>query len=240
MEVAESRKKAKETGSKYYHGKPCKKCGSTVREYPKGACVDYQKHYYEANAERIREQNRKRYHEDEEYGESVRLRSAAVSREYYSANKDRINSIRRKNRRLNRTEENRKQREYIHRNPEIRRRKNARSAMACRYRRKVHATSKKLFPGQRELILSVYALRDQLREALGVELQVDHIIPLAGKRRCGLHCYENLRITTARENASKGNKKVDDDALSAPLFHYTLPCGSEIVIDREEFRRQYG
>jgi hypothetical protein len=44
----------------------------------------------------------------------------------------------------------------------------------------------------------------------GIRHNVDHIIPLKGKLVSGLHCESNLRIITAFENQSKGNKLVDD------------------------------
>lgn len=55
-------------------------------------------------------------------------------------------------------------------------------------------------------ISTIYAKCARLSIWLGVPHQVDHIVPLQSNFVCGLHCEDNLRITTATENFRKGNR----------------------------------
>lgn len=41
---------------------------------------------------------------------------------------------------------------------------------------------------------------------VGLDVQVDHRIPLRGKLVCGLHVHQNLRIVNSSLNKSKLNK----------------------------------
>jgi hypothetical protein len=59
-------------------------------------------------------------------------------------------------------------------------------------------------------IAAVYVQAEQFR-ALGLDIDVDHVIPLQGKTVCGLHVANNLRVCLASDNRSKGNKLLDSD-----------------------------
>jgi hypothetical protein len=54
----------------------------------------------------------------------------------------------------------------------------------------------------------IYQLAKQASELSGIPHEVDHIIPVRGRRVCGLHVPANLQIITQAENRKKGNSHV--------------------------------
>lgn len=56
-----------------------------------------------------------------------------------------------------------------------------------------------------ELIDDVYSLARVFRDD-GLRIDVDHVVPLRGKRVSGLHTHHNLRLLGSTENKSKSNR----------------------------------
>ncbi len=61
---------------------------------------------------------------------------------------------------------------------------------------------------------NIYYETRKLEKIFGVELNVDHVIPIKGKDVCGLHVPWNLMITTRLFNRSKGAKSLDIHRIS--------------------------
>ena len=80
-------------------------------------------------------------------------------------------------------------------------------AMKTRKRKiaKLNRTPFWLNDGQLLEMQSIYKYCASLR-AVGLDYEVDHIIPLQGKTVSGLHAPWNLQVITASENAAKGNR----------------------------------
>lgn len=135
--------------------------------------------YRRNNPEKVRQQNaswRKRYAEKKQ----------AMDAEYRKKNRDKIRTV------------------YVRWRAENRERANA--IWAARRARKLKATPAWLTDEHKEKIVSIYEQAALAEQLTGIKHHVDHIEPLQGKDRCGLHVPWNLQVLEARENISKGNR----------------------------------
>lgn len=55
------------------------------------------------------------------------------------------------------------------------------------------------------IIDGMYEAAEIFRQS-GVQMEVDHIIPLRGKTVCGLHTHDNLQLMVRSANAAKSNR----------------------------------
>lgn len=60
-------------------------------------------------------------------------------------------------------------------------------------------------PCSREAILAIYERAAHLTQLTGIEHHVDHVVPLRGRKVCGLHVPWNLQCLPKADNLAKSN-----------------------------------
>ena len=72
--------------------------------------------------------------------------------------------------------------------------------------RRYEATKRGAIPSWADnfVIEGMYELASVFRR-IGLNIHVDHIVPLKGKTVCGLHTHDNLQLLTGSENSRKFN-----------------------------------
>lgn len=81
-------------------------------------------------------------------------------------------------------------------------------------------------------IKAIYAECKRITMETGVKHEVDHIIPIQGKKVCGLHVPWNLRVITKAVNARKHARFGDDDVVG-----FLAERGYEIVYGINKLKR---
>ena len=197
-------------------------CKTCVREHSvirKEKIAEYGRVYRKLNKEKIAIKKR-------QYNRANKESVTAYRREYYKSNREQIikqrieyrkktidekrvyDQVRYKLNRasileyqkLNRTKILKQKRDYRRNFPE-------KSAANCAKRRaaKLQRTPPWLDKMYRLQIQEVYKRAQKIRNACGIDVQVDHIVPLQGENICGLHVPWNLQILTTHDNATKNN-----------------------------------
>ena len=182
------RKEAKAQNLKFYFtGKECKHGHVTKRYVSTGQCVDCCK---------ICDKNNTTYKRD--YHKKNKTQLNAKNKEWRKSNKAHVKAYNDKYRKEHPDKVKKWSKEYADRNPHVAKIKK------IKYRSKRKQATPPWY--EKDLIRQVYTMRDKLSKLWGIDLHVDHIVPLQGKNVCGLHCWDNLQLLEATINVSKSNK----------------------------------
>ncbi len=175
--------------------------------------------YRAKNREKILAKNRE-YARKAQQTEEGRAKKAAASRRHYLKHKERILARNQKYYKQyyaeNTDKENSRRKRHMDKHKDYYNeyhkwyRENNRGkfvAKSVRYeQRKECRTPSWLTDSDHQEIEDFYTEAARLTDLTGIPFQVDHIIPLKGKKVSGLHVPENLQILQYQENCRKSNK----------------------------------
>lgn len=190
----------------------CKRCGCDTIHYKDYKCKvckgAYTKAYREKNAEAVAATQRKWEEANRERRKELRRNhyianreaSIAATKKWIAENREHNLAWRRQHREVNRERVAAKKREWNRANP-------GRVAGHNRARAAGRKQATVSWADQQK-IAAIYSEAAQFREA-GIDVHVDHLVPLKHPLVCGLHNEFNLRIVSAHENMSKHNQLLD-------------------------------
>ena len=203
MEII-SREEAREKGlSLFFTGKQCRLGGIAPRRVSNGQCTCFyckekSKAWYRENKDTENYRNQKKRSSSKYYRSNKEKCKEAVyewrdknkgfwewySKEYYrEVNKEQIYEKYRLYYKDNKHEYNRRLAE---------RRAKVKKATPAWYKA--------------DEVAEIYKLADQLRDATGIDWDVDHMYPISAKKVCGLHVKENLQPMPSEMNNKKLNR----------------------------------
>ena len=185
----------KQKGRKVSHRSECKVCISKYKKsyYTKNKSdiIKKQKEYTEKNKKKILENKAK-------YRSRNRQKCRDLVKKHYNENRE--DYIKRA---TEWNKNNKKRRSNICKRSSKRNPHTSAANLAKRRFSKKQATPRW---SETDKIKIVYKKARELSLLLGVDMQVDHVIPLQSDNVCGLHVWANLQILEKRIHVEKSNK----------------------------------
>lgn len=157
------------------------------------------KAWHESNKNRKAETMKKWYAEN-------RQAHDLASKNWAQANPDKVSKTTKNWHAANKDRKTQTDKEWALLNPHVRAASSAKRRAA-----KLLRTPAWLTPEEIAAIKALYERAKQLEAETGIAHQVDHILPIQGRKVSGLHVLANLQILTATENRQKLNKWVSHD-----------------------------
>lgn len=167
----------------FYKSKDCKLGVSSV-------CKSCKSDYYAQNRKSITAQQG-------EYYKQNRVLKSSIRKQHYIQNREDILWYQKNQYRQNRGVIIDRTKHWQKQNPD-----KVNAISARRKAQKLQATPSWV---DNEAVNSMYNLAF-LFNMTGINLHVDHIVPLQSDKVCGLHCEANLQLLPASDNISKGNR----------------------------------
>jgi len=198
----ENREKKLEYVKQYYQenrGRILKKV-KQYRQENKEKIREYKKQYYHENRERILEYSRQLYQENRE-------RRSENNKQYYQENRGRILKKVKQYRQENKEKIREYKKQYRQENRDYYLECSRRYVALKRSAIPEHLLNCKV---ERQRLVDIYALRQRISDATGIEYHVDHMWPLS---KGGPHWSGNLQIIPADENLSKRDS-VDEELVA--------------------------
>lgn len=152
--------------------------------------AEYYKSYYKANRDAKRKQH-KQYYEDN------REKRLEYAKDYHANNRETTVSYRETNK------------EYIASRLKLWKQNNPHKVNTSNAHRRASKLQATPSWADQETIDGLYQLATIFNRT-GMNMHVDHIVPLNSDKVCGLHCESNLQLLPSRNNMSKGNRHWPD------------------------------
>jgi transcription elongation factor Elf1 len=161
-----------------------------VRADCKMCFAEYSKNYYNTNRDVKREQFK-------QYYENNREKILDYAKNYYANNREIITDYR----------ESKK--EYIASRLRLWKQNNSHKVNTSNAHRRASKLQATPSWADQEAIDGLYQLATIFNRT-GMNLHIDHIVPLNSDKVCGLHCESNLQLLSSHDNMSKGNRHWPD------------------------------